>query len=188
MATISNEMLSKPVLLMALAMLLAIGTERLLELVRTLSEHLEARRGTSASERWQKKAVALRNRIEARLDNACASTPSALQMVLSIVCRYLSPAAPESGGLIAIDANQVRAMSIRVRCKFLAVLLGIGLAFLFQVDVFELVNQELHATDGFTIKLPSWLGKSISGIAMGFGAGPVHKMITALERARRLRI
>jgi hypothetical protein len=28
----------------------------------------------------------------------------------------------------------------------------------------------------------------ISGVAMGLGAGPVHKMISALERARRTRM
>jgi hypothetical protein len=180
------EMFNKPVLLLALAMFLAIGTERLLELVRALLEHLEARGGPG--DRWQKKAEALRNRIEVRLDNAGAGKSSPLQMVLSIVCRHLSPAPPESGGLIAIYVEQVRKLSIRVRFKVLAVLSGIGLAFLFGVDIFALVNEQLHGTDGFEIQLPGWLGTVVSGIAMGFGAGPVHKMITALERARGTRI
>jgi len=186
-------MLNKPVLLLALAMFLAIGTERLLELIRALIEHIEARAG--AGDRWEKKARTLRDRIEARLDNAGAGTSSALRMALSIVCRHLSPAPPESGGLIAVNVDQVRSMSIRVTCKILGIVFGIGLAFLFGIDLFALVNEELHGGKGCIsipgvacIRLPPQLGTIVSGVAMGLGAGPVHKMIVALERARRTRL
>lgn len=181
----STEMLTEPVLLLTLAMFLAIGTERLLEVIRALSEHIEARRGPS--DYWQKKAEALRNRIEVRLDNANGGAGPALRLVLTIVCQQLSPASAASGGLMAIDVARVRTMSTRVRYKLYAILIGVVLAFIFQLDVFALVNRELGTAGGFGITLPGWLGMLISGVAMGFGAGPVHKIITALEQARTTR-
>lgn len=180
-----TEILTEPVLLLTLAMFLAIGTERLLEAIRALSEHLEARRGPS--DYWQKKAQALRDRIEVRLDNANGGTASALRMVLSIVCQHLSPASASAGGLMAIDVERVRTMSTRVRYKLYAILIGVALAFVFQLDIFALVNREMSVAGAAAISLPGWLGMSISGVAMGFGAGPVHKIITALEQARALR-
>jgi len=205
------DMLSKPVLLLALAILLAIGTERLLELIRALIEHVEALRPGSM-DRWQKKAEALRNRIEFRLNNAGASDSSVFRAVLSLACRYLSPPTPESGELIAIHVKELRKMSLRVRCKVIGIVIGIGVAFLFQLDIFALVKEsaspdvntgvEAAATEearaafnkawkaaiSFPFELPAWLGMIISGVAMGLGAGPVHKMISALERARRTRM
>ena len=177
--------IDQPVLLLTLAMLLALGTERLLELIRAVSDHFEARRPGSADE-WRRKAEKLRDRIEIRLHNA-RSSASAFQMALFVVCRYLSPAPPESGGLIAIHADQLRTMTIRVQTKSLAVALGIVFAFVFGIDIFALVNQELQRQGPDLITLPAWLGKVLTGVAMGFGAGPVHAMITALEQARQLR-
>lgn len=203
------EALSKPVLLLALALFLAIGTERLLELVRALMEHLEARRGTA--DRWQKRAEALRDRIELRLNNAAGSGAAVLRAVVAVACRHLSPPTPESGGQIAIDADELRKMSLRLRCKVIGIVIGIGLAFLFGLDIFALVNEgSRQAADPGTgaaageglraavqervvavvtlpFKLPGWIGMIIAGVAMGLGAGPVHKIITALERARQMR-
>ena len=181
------DMFAKPVVLLTLAMFLAIGIERLLELVRAVFDHLEARQGKAGAEKWEAAAYKLRNRIEVRLNNARSGGEPALQLVLSIVCRYLGPPSAESGGLIAISVDQVRSASIRLRYKILAVALGIALAFLFQIDVFALVDQELNHEAGRSILVPAWLGIVVSGAVMGFGAGPVHKIITALEEARRLR-
>ena len=35
--------------------------------------------------------------------------------------------------------------------------------------------------------IPGWLGQVVSGIAIGIGSGPVHKLISALERSRQQR-
>lgn len=192
------ETLETPVLLLTLAMFLALGTERLLELVRAVADHLEARHGSVA--KWNRRASQLRDRIEARLDNARtdsaawtqqsdkarANAASPMQMALYIVCRYLSPASADTGGLIAIYAQEVRRMSIRVRYKVFAAVFGVAFAFAFDIDVFALVAQE--SGDGAPlIAPPEALAKAISGLIMGLGAGPVHSVITALERARELR-
>ncbi len=181
-------MIDKPVLLLTLAMFLAIGTERLLELLRALFDHLEAR-GISLDD-WNARAEALRRRIQTRLDNARSAGRSTLEMALSLVCRYLSPAPAERGGVIAVSAERVRTMTIRVRYTLLAIAVGVGLAFLFELDLFRLVNAEMYgaAAGKHPFELPWWLGTIVSGAAMGLGAGPVHSLITALEHARRRRV
>lgn len=186
------EMFNTPILLMVLAMVLAIGIERLMELMRAVEDHLEARRGDM--DKWQKKAERLRDRIEVRLEMAKGTDPTVFQRVLSAVCLYLSPSPQGTPGLIAVSADQVRNMSIRLRYKLIAVLLGIFFAWIFSLDLFELVNHQIHKVDqsalpavDYSITLPSWLGTILSGVAMGFGAGPVHKLIVALERARQTR-
>lgn len=181
------DMFDKPVVLLALAMFLAIGVERLLELVRAVFDHLEARQGPEGAEKWQARAEKLRRQIEVRLNNASSAGHGALQLALSIVCRYLGPPSADSGGLVAISVEQVRSMSIRLRYKIFAIALGILLAFAFELDLFALVDEELRREAGKAILLPAWLGIVVSGVAMGFGAGPVHKIITALEDARRKR-
>lgn len=176
------EMFEKPILLMALAIVLSLGIERLLEIIRAVEDYREARNG--AVNKWQRIAEKLRDRIEVRLEIAKGAGQSTFQRVLTLACRYLSPAPAGTAGLIAISTDQIRTLSIQLLCKLYGVLLGIGLAFVFKLDLFALVNASIHQTDGYQIILPSWLGIILSGIALGFGASPVHKLIVALERVR----
>lgn len=178
-------MFEQPILLMTLAMVLSIGIERLMELMRAVEDHLEARRGDMSQ--WQLKAEKLRDRIELRLEMAKGGEASTFQRVLSVVFRYMSPAPADTPGLLAISADEVRVMSIRLRYKLIAVALGVLFASLFGIDLFALVNQSIHQGTAYTISLPTWLGIILSGISMGFGAAPVHKLIVALERTRMTR-
>lgn len=182
------DIFNRPIVLLAFAMVLAIGIERLLELVRSVFDHLEARQGKLKAKEWEDEAEKLRDRIEVRLNNAHGGGAAVLQLVLSVVSRYLSPAPASSGGLFAVSVEQVRSNSIRLRYKLFAIALGVILAFLYDLNIFTLVDQELQREAGRPFMPPAWLGKFVSGAAMGFGAGPVHKLITALEDARRKRI
>lgn len=177
------EIFEKPVLMMALAIVLSLGIERLLELLRAIEDYREARSGTV--NRWQRMAEKLRDRIEVRLELAKGGGQTTFQRVLTLAARYFSPAPAGSDGLIAIASDQIRTLTIQLLCKLYAVLLGIALAYAFRLDLFALVNATIHHSDGYRIDLPVWLGTLLSGIAVGFGAGPLHKLISALERARR---
>src|SRR5262249_3213269 len=158
------DVLNKPVVMLALAMFLAIGIERFLELARALFDHLEAKQGSAGLEKWTDEAETVRRRIEVRLNSAREGGAAALQLVLSLVCRYLGPPSAESGGLVAISVAEVRAMSIRLRYKFFAVALGIALAFAFGLDIFALVNDQLQSEAGHPITLPWWLGTIVTGV------------------------
>ncbi len=179
------DVFEKPILMMALAIVLSLGVERLLELLRAIEDFLEARRGSV--NKWQRVAEQLRDRIEVRLELAKTAGQSTLHRLLTLAARYLSAAPAGSDGLFAISTDKVRTLTIQFACKLYAVVLGIGLAFVFRLDLFALVNASIHQSDGYQIVLPVWLGTLLSGIALGFGAGPVHKLIVALERARDTR-
>ena len=181
------DVFNQPIVLLALAMFLAIGIERFLELTRAVFDHLEARKGEVGAKKWDDRAKNLRNRIEARLDNVRGGGAAALRLVLSVVSSHLSPAPADSGGLFAVSVDQYRSASIRLHYKLYAILLGVLVAFLYDLNIFALVDLELQREAGRAILLPAWLGKIVSGAAMGLGSGPVHKLITALEDARRKR-
>lgn len=182
-----EEMLSKPILLLALAMILATGIERLLELIRAIWDYFESKNG-HYKDKWNKRAEQLRKHIEKRLDNAKSDNQMAFNAVLTIVTRYLSVNPNNANGTLAISVDKVRATGIRLRYMILAVALGIFFAFIFQIDIIELVRiSTARKPEAMNDINTSAQGIVLSGIAMGFGAGPVHKLITAMERARRSR-
>lgn len=185
-----DEMLARPILLLTLAMVLAIGIERLLELIRAVRDYVESRTDVYQDE-WYQTADKLRKHIEERLDNARGGSSGAFHTVLTIVARQLSVNPSDKDGPLAISVDKVRSMSIRLRYKSLAVALGIAFAFLFQLDMVELVRistEQNHSGPAALKDINTSIhGLIISGIAMGFGAGPVHSLITAMEKARRNR-
>lgn len=185
-----DDILTRPILLLTLAMVLAISIERLLELIRAVRDFVESRT-TKYQDNWYQKADELRKHIEKRLDNAKGGNSGAFNTVLTIVARQLSVNPDDKDGPLAISVDKVRSASIRLRYKSLAVALGIAFAFVFQIDMLELVRISIEQSDSGPQSLQdidtTKHGLIISGIAMGFGAGPVHSLITAMEKARRNR-
>lgn len=186
-----EEMLTRPILLMTLAMILAIAIERLLEIIRSVRDFVEARNPVF-QDRWYARAEKLRGYIEKRLDNAKGGSHGAFNAVLTIVARQLSVNPDgQDGGPLAISVDKVRSASIRLRYKTLAVALGITFAFLFRIDLVELVriSTDQMTTDPKALQdiCATVPGMIITGVAMGFGSGPVHSLITTMEKARRLR-
>ena len=179
------ETIEQSVLLLSLAILLAIGVERLMEIMRSIHDYVEAR--SDKNKKWKEKAESLRDLIEMRLDNAKQGDQKSFNIVLLLVSRYLSPASSQEGGLIAVSTDKLRKMQIKIRYKIVAIVLGIALAWLFCIDMFQLVEDSVDDPSWIDSMVPPWLGITITGIAIGFGAGPMHKIITALERARDTR-
>lgn len=186
-----EEMLTRPILLMTLAMILAIAIERLLEIIRSIRDYVEARNASYYQDKWYARADRLRQHLEKRLDNAKGGNRKVFNTVLTIVARELSVNPDERDASLAISVDKVRSASIRLRYKTLAVALGIAFAFLFRLDILELVQistdqSTMGPQDLNHIQASAW-GMIITGIAMGFGAGPVHSLITAMEKARQFR-
>lgn len=182
-----EEMLTRPVLLLALAMILATGIERLLELIRAIWDYFESN-NDSYEKKWRERTEKLREHIEKRLDNAKTGDQMAFNAVLTIITRHLSVNPKNANGTLAISVDKVRTASIRLRYKTLAIAMGIAFAFIFQIDIIELVRiSTAKNPEAVNAICATTNGMIISGIAMGFGAGPVHKLITAMERARRFR-
>lgn len=180
------EVVNQSVLLLALAILLASGVERILEIVRSVQDYLAARRQDYS--RWNTRAESLRDLVESRLDNAKSGTGGRFGLQLLTVSKYLSPVPSSEGGLIAVSADTLRKMTLKLSYKIIAIIVGIVLAALFGINMFDLVRASLPQTgQAGNFLVPGWLGVALTGVSIGLGAGPMHKIITALERARDAR-
>lgn len=179
------EALTKPVLLLGLAMILALIIERLLEIVKSIYDHIDAR--LNSTDRWTERAKQLRDRLEIRLDNAKAGNGHDFDLIRAMASRYLSASGPNQSGLWAISTDKVRATTTKAWFKTIAIIFGIVCAWLLDIDVLKLVELSLQKTEATGTYESSWFGILMAGIAMGLGAGPMHKLIAALEKARGLR-
>lgn len=195
----NSDMITMPVTLLGLALLLAMLIERMLEIVRGTADYFEAKAGDAG--KWTKKAEAIRDTIELRLDAAKAGNAQDFNLVMRLLTWYIKRNDSAQGGAFVISADKIRMLTLKVSYKIIAVLLGLVFAALLQIDLLELVrgsqllaaDPKLLAADQATISgainyQPRWYGIALAGISMGFGAGPLHKIISALEKARKGRV
>ncbi len=180
------DMISQPVLLLALAIFLATAIERLLELVKAIHNFLAARNNERSMQYWNERARIAREHLEHMLDDAKRSDAPVDRVITSVAQRFIKPGAAGDMGLIMIDATLVRKFSITLLYKVTGIVLGIVFACLFSVDIFSLVKASLNNCPDNACSV-HWWGMLATGLAMGLGAGPVHKIIVALERARSSR-
>ena len=99
---------------------------------------------------------------------------------------------PGYEGAKVISASKLRSFTVKGVSKSLSVLIGIVIAFSVEINVFNLIAQWTKTGEAlplglFEVNLPSWLELLITGVVMGLGTGPMHKFISALERAKRNR-
>jgi hypothetical protein len=180
------DLISQPVLLLALAIFLATAIERLLELVKAIHNFLAARNNERSMQYWNERARIAREHLEHMLEDAKRSDAPVDRVITSVAQRFIKPGTAGDMGLIMIDATLVRNFSITLTYKILGLFLGIVFACIFSVDIFAFVKDSLNSCGDH--KCPShWWGVLGTGLAMGLGAGPVHKIIVALERARSTR-
>ncbi len=180
-------MIETSVVLLAFALFLSLAVERVMEIVRAWEKYYEAKNNTH--EKWNRRALKIRANADAQLNNIRSNNFTLVQLFLS---RYFVYQDSGQGKVIAISADAVRTTCVSAFYKLIAIALGILLAFVFDIDLFALV-MSLHPNEN---KLDSiiekyawlqWMAIPATGIAIGLGSGPLHKIITALERARKNR-
>lgn len=173
-------------LLLAASIFFALIIERLVEVIKNVYKLIDVRAGLEGY--WNCRAIRIRDRLLERIDG---QGEKSLGDYLAL--RYLDLAFPHYEGARVISAKSIRTGTIRSACKAVGVILGVVIALALEIDVFALVGK-LASTDGAAatvtivpVSMPTWLGCTLTGIAMGLGAGPIHKLIEALEAARGLR-
>jgi hypothetical protein len=185
----NSDVLTLPVVMLGLAILLALLIERLLEVARSIADYYEVRYGDTR--KWTRKAEQIRSNIELRLDTAKAGDQQEFSVVMGLLTWYVHRSTPDEHGAFVISADKIRKLTLRVRYKAYAVVLGIACAWLLDIDVVELVKAAQTLAGNLSAEVryePHWHGVLMAGIAMGLGAGPMHKIITALENARKGRV
>jgi len=175
--------LVKITVLFTLVLALALLVERFLEILKTVLDLVDDR--FNKKEAWTKRAFKVKNRLESKMgvfeyvepQRAAAVLQRFQHMILGIKDGY-------TGTVPVISGDLLRASSIKIICKIFGIGLGIGLAFWMGIDLVEIWQQTAN-TPLAGLFLPPWARILLSGIAIGLGSGPVHKIITSIEAKRK---
>lgn len=177
------------VILLSGTLLLALFIERLIEIIKALYDVFEVQ--TGRYQHWNELARRIANQLYSRINNK--TTDSKYEdFHLKLVSQYLFSEDPNYKGSLLVSTDRVRTIFMKYLTKLVAVFVGVVFAFVTDVNVFVLVREATPASEQLpTVLANGWLsggvGLFITGIMMGLGAGPMHKFIVALERARKKR-
>jgi hypothetical protein len=174
--------------LYTLVLALSLLIERFVELAKTIFDYIDYRKKGYLY--WTKCAEALQKKLVRKLSMLEYAEPgNDVKLLNKYGDRSLNEAGTYKGMAFVISGDLMRVMFVRGAAKFLGMMLGVLLAYLFQID-FKQIWQEIgnatvasvaHAERQLTFTI------AISGIALGLGAGPMHKLITTFERANKKR-
>ncbi len=182
------ELVSESLVLLAASIFLALIVERSLEIIKSIYDYLEVRLDWVGF--WNKRSLDLQKRFENRvLRNKGGNQKN---LFLYLTSSFISTDLPGYEGVLVISANKVRNKTITFSFKILGLILGILIAFWVDLNLFKLVDQlnycvQCEPTSRVDVILRGWLGTTISGVAIGLGSGPVHKLIAAIDLARKNR-
>ena len=178
------EFLLDVTVLFAFVLALALLIERFIEIVTSFVKLLDSRLDWHTY--WTKKARKMKITLEQKMNVFEYADPESVARVLTGFRELiLNEQGGYEGTIPIISGDLVRAITTRSICKIVAVLIGVWLAFCLKIDFVaiwqnaqaDLSGQQLQAT-------AQSFGMILSGIAIGLGSGPVHKIITTIEKRR----
>lgn len=179
------EVLSKVTVTFALVLALALLIERFLEVLKSLYDWIDSH--WDFYKRWTGVARWSGARIEHRLRLLDYLPPEAAQSVINRANEVLlNTQGAYDGTALVVSGDLVRASGVRLACKTIGIAVGICLAVRLKIDLVY-----LWPTEGLPAVNPlvksDVLRQIASGIAIGLGASPVHKIITSIEHRRAAR-
>jgi len=182
------DALAEITVFLALALALALLVERLLEVLKSLYDVFDARLNLATY--WSRRAADIADRLERRLRVFEYVSPDAVRPALNKVYELLlNTQGGYSGTALVLSGDLVRVAGVRLGCKIVGMAVGVALAFWLKVDFVALWKPPAglpHAPWQWIVDHPSST-LIASGVAIGLGAGPVHKIITAIERQQAAR-
>ena len=188
------EVLMNTTVLFALGLTLSLIVERVLEILKAAYDIFDSR--LDWHHHWTRRARRIKKKLERRLRMFEYVSPEQANAVLRAAHEVvLGPSNGYQGTVPAVSGDLVRAFWVKMVAKFIGMVIGITLAFYFQVDFISLWKT-VYASVGagaddimaMSVKVNSTpLGMTLTGIAIGLGSAPVHKIITAMERSWELK-
>ncbi len=174
-----REVLNNVTVLFTLALGLALLLERFLEVVKGGIDLLDSHYDGYLL--WTKRAEQARTVLERRLRVFRYLTPERLRLVLNRMYDVLVHAPDAAPGPIpTISGDLVRAAAFRIGAKVVGIAIGIWLAVWLQIDLIKL----WPSVDAGQLNVSEGMGRILTGVAIGLGPGPLHKIITTIERRR----
>lgn len=178
------EVLTKVTVIFTLTLALSLLIERFLEVVKSLYDWLDSRNDWYKV--WNRKTERLMNKFEKRLMFfEYIDTKVAARVLHRIRGMLLNEQDENLSNAPILSGDLVRAMYTKIIFRSIGIALGIGLAFLFCIDLFKIWQDA--AVDSSLLKFNIESGPVrivFTGIVIGLGSGPVHKIITTIERKR----
>ena len=180
--TLLVDVVSKVTVTFALVLALALLVERFLEVLKSLYDWIDSH--WDFYHVWTRVAHWTRDRLERRLQLLEYLPPEAAQSVVNRVNELLlNTQGGYDGSALMLSGDLVRAAGVRLGCKVVGIAAGIMLATSFGIDIVTL----WPTPDQLPIPV-LWgsdaLRRVVTGIVIGLGASPVHKIITTIERRR----
>jgi len=170
--------------LFTLALALAFLVERVLEILVALFHLLDSRLDLHMF--WTRRAYKLRDRLEKKLKVYEYMTPENAAKVLNRFHDVLLDSPDRYSGTIPlISGDLVRSLWIKIITKFIGITLGIILAISMKIDLINIWRAAAGDNVAWIPQLPVLLSFIFTGIIIGFGAEPVHKIITFIEKKRK---
>lgn len=193
LAEASMNSFDSALIMLCSALFFSLLVERLLEILKALFDFYEVRAGRQKY--WNRAAQRLSHQLD---DLRQAGRVQA--EISKAVNDYLRTDYPGLEGAEALSAEALRALTIKTVSKILAIIIGLTLALLLDINLFALIEQlnyQVAILNGddpdsynryFSSRyIPAVLGETLTGIAIGLGSGPLHKIIEALEKSRKNR-
>lgn len=173
-----SEKITLVTVLFASVLAFSLLIERALEVLKATYDLLDSR--FDYHKFWTKRTWGLHEYIEHRLHVfTYVDTKGASAIFNRFNEMMLGPQDGYNGTVPTLCGDLVRAVYVRLACKFVGSLLGLWIAFGLRLDVLAAAQQY-----EFTKITPTPLGMAVTGIAIGLGAGPVHKLIRVVEKKR----
>lgn len=173
--------LSTVTLVFTLALALALLVERFLEVLKAVYDMLESRLDWHRF--WTGRAKALATKLDRKVRTLTFVKPAHVDAVLQRVSERLTgETTVGAGGVPVVDGNLVRAAGLRLALKLIAIAGGIGLAFWLEVNLVTYWTE----TGAAGPTAPGWQ-VAATGVIIGLGSGPVHKVIRAIEERQKRR-
>jgi hypothetical protein len=91
----------------------------------------------------------------------------------------LGPSSGYQGTVPMLCGDLMRAFYVKIGCKVVGMGLGILIAFYLKFDLLAAAQ-----TAAISSLVPTFKGMLLTGVALGLGAGPMHKIIRAVEKKR----
>jgi hypothetical protein len=180
-----TEALLDVTVLFALALAMALLIERFMEVLKAVFDLLDSRWNWHTF--WTRRAKSIAAGLEKRLRIFQYVDPkkaaSALQRFSDLI---LNEQGGYAGNVPLLAGDLVRTLYVKVASKIIGIGLGITLAFWSGINLLAIWN-DAAAGSAWELNLAPWLSFILSGIAIGLGASPLHKIITTIERKREKR-
>lgn len=175
----------------AFMLALALLIERLLEVLKSVYDYVDYRAGLDRY--WSARASTLQGRINAAL---ASLEKAGGEQVGGLIRQYADRLIGQGeNGVVTISGDLLRATAVRFAAKLIAIAFGIGFCLCFHLDLVKVWQDAWHAQGGQLsvqgvlagFRLGDFAREVLTGVALGLGAAPLHKIIASIERQQATR-